>query len=190
MSLGQTPKHQDLFQSSTAFCAEQLPEQSIYALLHREGHRLFPDGEFADLFTRRGRTCVPPDCSSTFFRAAFLIGVPQIGPPQSCRLLGLGMTPALDLLVVTGDQDLRHRSAIPLRGPRVMRIFEQPVESRAVRFVHRGIRISEHAGQQARTRIDDGHRGHFTTGQHEIPQRDLFVDERMDPRVEPFVTSA
>ncbi len=65
MSLGQTPKHQDLFQSSTAFCAEQLPEQSIYALLHREGHRLFPDGEFADLFTRRGRNCVPPQIVAT-----------------------------------------------------------------------------------------------------------------------------
>jgi hypothetical protein len=33
---------------------------SIYGLLHRECHRLFPDEMFADLFTDVGRRCVPP----------------------------------------------------------------------------------------------------------------------------------
>ena len=33
---------------------------SIYALLHRECHRLFPDEMFADLFCDVGRRCVPP----------------------------------------------------------------------------------------------------------------------------------
>jgi hypothetical protein len=33
---------------------------SIYGLLHREGHRLFPDEMFADLFTDVGRRSVPP----------------------------------------------------------------------------------------------------------------------------------
>ena len=60
MSLGQTPKHQDLFQSSTAFCAARIAEGSIYGLLHRDGHRLFPDAEFADLFQKVGRDSVPP----------------------------------------------------------------------------------------------------------------------------------
>jgi len=60
MSLGQAPKHQDLFQSSTAYCADRLEGGSIYGLLHREGHRLFPDEEFADLFTGVGRNSVSP----------------------------------------------------------------------------------------------------------------------------------
>src|SRR5207247_689352 len=33
---------------------------SIYGLLHRECHRLFPDEMFADLFCDVGRRCVPP----------------------------------------------------------------------------------------------------------------------------------
>lgn len=33
---------------------------SLYALLHRECHRLFPDSAFADLFTDVGRRSVPP----------------------------------------------------------------------------------------------------------------------------------
>src|SRR6185437_9559895 len=33
---------------------------SIYGLLHRECHRLFPDQMFADLFTDVGRRSVPP----------------------------------------------------------------------------------------------------------------------------------
>ena len=33
---------------------------SIYGLLHRECHRLFPDEMFADLFTDVGRRSVPP----------------------------------------------------------------------------------------------------------------------------------
>jgi hypothetical protein len=33
---------------------------SIYGLLHREGHRLFPDEAFADLFKDIGRASVPP----------------------------------------------------------------------------------------------------------------------------------
>jgi hypothetical protein len=32
----------------------------VYRLLHDESHRLFADEKFADLFTTRGRDCVPP----------------------------------------------------------------------------------------------------------------------------------
>jgi hypothetical protein len=60
MSLGQTPVHQDLFRSSTAFCDERISAQSIYGILHRQGHRLFPDEAFADLFQGVGRDSVPP----------------------------------------------------------------------------------------------------------------------------------
>jgi hypothetical protein len=42
------------------FCDEMLAENSIYALLHRERDRLFPDEMFADLFSDKGRRSVPP----------------------------------------------------------------------------------------------------------------------------------
>src|SRR5215207_11584319 len=47
--------------SSTAgFCEGRLAPNSIYAVLHRECRRLFPDVMFADLFATAGRWSVPP----------------------------------------------------------------------------------------------------------------------------------
>jgi hypothetical protein len=37
-----------------------LPERSIFRLLARDSHRLFPDEDFADLFTEVGRRSIPP----------------------------------------------------------------------------------------------------------------------------------
>ena len=37
-----------------------MAEDSIWAVLHRECHVLFPDEMFADLFTSTGRRSVPP----------------------------------------------------------------------------------------------------------------------------------
>lgn len=60
MSLGKTPTQVDAFRSSAGFCGERLSPISIYGLLHRESHRLFPDESFADLFCEVGRWSVPP----------------------------------------------------------------------------------------------------------------------------------
>src|SRR5512141_223955 len=60
MSLGRSPTEEDIFRSSTEFCRERVQDRSIYGLLHREGHRLFPDEAFADLFKDIGRASVPP----------------------------------------------------------------------------------------------------------------------------------
>jgi hypothetical protein len=60
MSLGRSPTEEDIFRSSTEFCRERVQDSSIYGLLHREGHRLFPDEAFADLFKDIGRASVPP----------------------------------------------------------------------------------------------------------------------------------
>jgi hypothetical protein len=49
-----------MFATTTGFCEPLVAPDSIYGLLHRECHRLFPDGMFADLFTDVGRRCVPP----------------------------------------------------------------------------------------------------------------------------------
>jgi len=64
MTLGIAPAQQDIFRSSADYCDERLSPTSIYALLHREGHRLFPDEAFADLFQEIGRWSVPPQIVS------------------------------------------------------------------------------------------------------------------------------
>lgn len=60
VSLGRAPKHEDLHRSTRIACEARLPEQSIFRLLSRESHRLFPDEAFADLFSDIGRCSVPP----------------------------------------------------------------------------------------------------------------------------------
>jgi hypothetical protein len=60
MTLGKSPASEDVFRSGASFCQERVSEQSIYALLYRESHRLFPDELFADLFADIGRASVPP----------------------------------------------------------------------------------------------------------------------------------
>jgi Transposase DDE domain/Transposase domain (DUF772) len=60
MSLGLSPRQQDMFATTTSFCEPLVAPDSIYGLLHRECHRLFPDELFADLFCDVGRRCVPP----------------------------------------------------------------------------------------------------------------------------------
>jgi Transposase domain (DUF772) len=43
-----------------ARCEAELPERSIYRLLHRERDRLFPDELLADPYVQHGRRSVPP----------------------------------------------------------------------------------------------------------------------------------
>jgi Transposase DDE domain/Transposase domain (DUF772) len=49
-----------MFTTTTSFCEPRVAADSIYGLLHRECHRLFPDEMFADLFCDVGRRSVPP----------------------------------------------------------------------------------------------------------------------------------
>lgn len=60
MSLGRTPNQGSLLRSSADYCRKLLSEKSIYALLERESHRIFPDDDFADLFQDVGRRSIPP----------------------------------------------------------------------------------------------------------------------------------
>ena len=60
MSLGRAPVQADVLATSANFCDGRVAQESIYALLHRECHRLFPDSLFADVFTAVGRRSVPP----------------------------------------------------------------------------------------------------------------------------------
>lgn len=60
MTLGRAPEQAELWRSSVKYCEGKLSATSIYSLLHRECHRLFPDDAFADLFQGIGRRSVPP----------------------------------------------------------------------------------------------------------------------------------
>ena len=53
MSLGQAPQSEDVFRSGSQFCRWRLSPTSIYELLYRESHRLFPDEDFAGLVGRK-----------------------------------------------------------------------------------------------------------------------------------------
>jgi hypothetical protein len=63
--LGRADRQADLLDDVMRFCDETLPETSIYAVLHRERDRLFPDEMFADLFQGTGRNSVPPSVVAT-----------------------------------------------------------------------------------------------------------------------------
>ncbi|HZK50473.1 MAG TPA: IS1182 family transposase [Actinomycetota bacterium] len=65
MTLGLADRQTDLFDDAKRFCDEAVPADSIYALLHRERDRLFPDEMFEDLFTTRGRRSIPPSIVAT-----------------------------------------------------------------------------------------------------------------------------
>ena len=54
------PRQADLLVGSAVVCDGRVAENSIWSVLHRECHRLFPDGMFSDLFSERGRHSVPP----------------------------------------------------------------------------------------------------------------------------------
>jgi hypothetical protein len=65
MTLGLAQRQGDLLDDVARFCDEALPEASVYAFLHRERDRLFPDELFADLFAGQGRRSVPPSVVAT-----------------------------------------------------------------------------------------------------------------------------
>src|SRR5487761_867463 len=65
VSLGMADRQPSVLNDMDRFCDEALSENSIYALLHRERDRLFPDEMFADLFSVKGRRSVPPSVVAT-----------------------------------------------------------------------------------------------------------------------------
>jgi Transposase domain (DUF772)/Transposase DDE domain len=60
MTLGVADPQGNMLDDMSAFCEQTLAPDSIYAFLHRERERLFPDSAFADLFSDEGRRSVPP----------------------------------------------------------------------------------------------------------------------------------
>jgi len=65
MTLGVTDPQGNLLDDMSAFCDKTLAPDSIYAFMHRERERLFPDSAFVDLFSDEGRRSVPPSVVAT-----------------------------------------------------------------------------------------------------------------------------
>src|SRR5512132_460345 len=60
MTLGLAERQGRLGNVAVARCEAELPERSIYRLLHVERDRLFPDELFGDLYVHHGRRSIPP----------------------------------------------------------------------------------------------------------------------------------
>jgi hypothetical protein len=65
VTAGVTPAQPSLLTGTARLCDGLVGHDSIWGLLHREGHRLFPDEMFADLFADTGRRSVPPRIVAT-----------------------------------------------------------------------------------------------------------------------------
>ena len=59
MTLGRAERQGRLENVAVARCEAELPERSIYRLLHAERERLFPDELFSDLYVRHGCRSAP-----------------------------------------------------------------------------------------------------------------------------------
>ncbi len=75
MTVGETPKQAGLWRSSASVVGDRVEPDSIWGLLHREGHRIFPDELFADLYSSRGRRSVPPQVVATVMVLQRLFGM-------------------------------------------------------------------------------------------------------------------
>lgn len=65
MTMGTSEKHDDLFRSVHELCDGAVGERSLFRLMAEQGHLLFPDAMFADLYSSRGRRSIAPRVMAT-----------------------------------------------------------------------------------------------------------------------------
>ena len=65
MTMGTSEAHDDLFRSVRQLCDAAVGERSIFRLLAEQGHLLFVDEMFADLYSPRGRRSIAPRVMAT-----------------------------------------------------------------------------------------------------------------------------
>jgi len=75
VTVGVAPSQQELLKGTAGFCEDRVGGGSVWALLHRECHRLFADELFADLFAATGRRSVPPRIVATVMVLQRLLGL-------------------------------------------------------------------------------------------------------------------
>ncbi len=112
---------------------------------------------------------------------------PHVGPPLPGDLEAFFLAPFFDALMIAGKQHLGDFHAAKLFGPGVLRIFEQAV---AKRFIRRGIFVAEYAWYQPRDGVDNDGGRRFAAAERVVAEGNFFVDKRLDPLVDAFVTAA
>ena len=65
MTMGTSEAHDDLFRSVREVCDAAVGERSVFRLLAEQGHLLFVDEMFADLYSPRGRRSIAPRVMAT-----------------------------------------------------------------------------------------------------------------------------
>jgi IS5 family transposase len=75
VTVGLAPRQADLMKGTASFVADRVNTDSVWAVLHRECHVLFPDEMFADLFATTGRRSVPPRIVATVMVLQRLFGL-------------------------------------------------------------------------------------------------------------------
>lgn len=65
MTMGTSETHDDLFRSVRELCDGAVGARSVFRLLAEQGHLLFPDEMFADLYSTRGRRSIAPRVMAT-----------------------------------------------------------------------------------------------------------------------------
>lgn len=63
--MGSSEAHDDLFRSVHELCDRGLGERNLYRMLAEQGHLLFPDAMFTDLYSTRGRRSIAPRVMAT-----------------------------------------------------------------------------------------------------------------------------
>jgi hypothetical protein len=75
VTAGVAPAQPSLLTGTARLCEGLVGDDSVWALLHRDGHRLFPDSMFEDLFADTGRRSVPPRIVATVMVLQRLFGL-------------------------------------------------------------------------------------------------------------------
>ena len=89
--------------------------------------------------------------------------------------------------MMTGQQHLRYFHALIFRGLGILRIFQRVLGKG---LFQRGLMGSQNSGNEPDHCVNEGQGCHFTTSQDEIPQRNFFIDDRVDALINSFVVTA
>src|SRR6202521_2534918 len=117
-----------------------------------------------------------------------LLAVEQVRAATARPLGRLSAAPALDLRMVARAKHLGDGMPLELRGPGVVRVFEEMLVEG---FVFGRFFGPEHPGDQPADGIDHHHRGELAAGQHVVANRDLLVDQvRGNPLIDALIPSA
>lgn len=196
MAIGQT-ETQVRFEDAARLLGDRLPEGSIYRLLAVQGHRLFPDDYFADLYTAsaKGRPTMPARVVAT---TMLLQSFEGLSDREACDRLGFdlkwqaaaGLPVGAEAFHPTVLVGMRNR----LRGSeRPRRLFEDTLAiAREVGVVKRRVRVLDStplldavATQDTVTQLRAAIRGLLSAAQTPLSRRIRSVLGRDDDYTRP-----